>query len=139
VTAYNALRQALRARHGVATAFEVRKELEAYRASLPRPKPMGEGDLCVADTKGHVRMMTRADYGEMVYGRRKKARKKRNKDGDLVLAYVAQDSIEVEAVLTENFIAAELVTQHTKDTDWIDEIARKHQQEIDDNQYHGEW
>jgi hypothetical protein len=75
----------------------------------------------------------------MVYGRRKKARKKRNKDGDLVLAYVAQDSIEVEAVLTANFIAAELVRQHTKDTDWIDEIARKHQQEIDDNQYHGEW
>jgi hypothetical protein len=139
MTAYNALRQALRARHGVATTFEVRRELAAYLASLKAHKPMGDGDLCVFDTKGQGRMMTRADYGEMVYGRRKKARKKRNKDGDLVLAYVAQDSIEVEAVLTENFIAAELVRQHTKDTDWIDEIARKHQQEIADDGYHGEF
>jgi hypothetical protein len=139
MTPYHALRLALRSRQGIATTHELRIPLAAYLASLRSSKPLGEGDLCCVDTKGNVKMMTRAEYAEMVYGRRKKPRKKRNKDGDLVLEYVAQDSVEVEAVLTANFIVSELVTQHSKDTDWIDDVARQQEEEIAKDAYFGEF
>jgi hypothetical protein len=139
VTSYQSLRNAVSRQGGITTPHAIREALWAYLASLRQPqKPLGDGTLCVVDTKGRVRMMTRAEYTEMVHTR-KKPRKKRNQSGDLVLEYTAQDSVQVEAMLSKNHATAELDSEFAADFEWLDEYADRQRREEQDDGYHADF
>lgn len=133
MTPYMALRNAVTQRGRVTTAYEVRDALTAYLASLRQPiKSLGDGTLCVFDTKGRMRMMTRAEYTEMVHTRkRNKLGKRKNKHGDRELFYQGQIQ---EIVLVPDPTGKEM------HDDWaaeVDEFAARQRKEEEDNGYHG--
>lgn len=129
---YQALRNAVTQRGRVTTAYEVRDVLWSYLASLRQPRnPLGDGTLCVFDTRGRMRMMTRAEYTEMVHTRKRKPRRKKGEADPILFAYDSIEDKRIEARLHSPMLDAEFAA----DFEWLDEYAKRQ----DDDQYWGEW
>lgn len=147
MTAYSTLRQALRVRGNIVTPWEVRSELAAYFVSLRPSKRLGDGELCAVDTKGNVRMMTRAEYTTMVHERKGKKGRKiclicGEKDCHCKTTRQLQhhggdtfESIHREAKKQVEFDA-------NLNTSWatlVDEFAARQEADDDATSYKGEW
>ena len=133
---YYALKNAIHHKGSITTPYEVRRELAAYLdwIAAGSRRPLGNGTLCCVDTKGRVKMMSREEYHQLV-NVRKRPRKKRNKDGELVMEYTNIEDKEVQHVLTANHAARDLDAEFATDFAYIDELARKQC----DNDYNAEW
>jgi hypothetical protein len=127
LSAYHALRQAVRARGGIATAWEVQRELLAYLGQFKVKAPNG---IVWSD------IYTREEYHALVNRRKKrKPKRKRNEHGELVMQYESIGLGTVEAAVTG---APKLVVSeedYRSDLDWIDAFARREYE----NEYHGEF
>lgn len=136
MTAYQALRNAVSRQGGVTTPYAIRDVLTAYLASLRQPRtPLGEGTLCVFDTRGRMRMMTRAEYTEMVHARKRKPRRKRGESDPVLYAYDSIEDKRIEARLHSPGLDAEFAAYF----EWLDQLAAKHRKELDEDGYHGEF
>ena len=126
MTPYQKLRQAVRGLGGVATAFEVQRELEAYL-----------GQFRVEPPNGIVwsEIYTRQEYWEYVNRRRKRVKRKKG-DADPVL--YAYDSISEERVEARAH-SPTLDAEFAGDFEWLDQVAEKFKKEIDDNGYHADF
>ena len=126
MTPYQRLKQAVRGLGGVATAFEVQRELEAYL-----------GQFRVKPPNGIVwsEIYTRQEYWEYVNRRRKRVKRKKG-DADPVL--FVYDNIEGDRLEVKGHHKA-LDEEHVEDMAWIDEMAEKYRREIEENSYQGEW
>jgi hypothetical protein len=126
---YSALRQALRARGGAATSWEVRKELAEYLKGFKVVAKTPEGR--VIDWND---LYTREEWHAIVNRRKKKGtRKRRNKQGDLILEYDAHEDRRVEArVIADS-------GERADDMSFVDAFAKRQQEEWEADQYQGEW
>lgn len=122
---YYALKNAVNHRHGgVCTPYEVRRELAAYLDwQAPRERAWGR--------KFWAEIMTREEYHALANRRKKRTRRK--VAGETVVTYEAQQG-QVTAHSDEGLTAV-----HDEDLGYIDEVARRHQKEIDDNAYYGDY
>ena len=133
MTPYNALRAAVARRGGWCGPLDVKRELDAYFALSNKRRIQGEGPLLVIETTAKMSRMTRSDYSDMVH-KRKHPRRKRNKDGELVMQYEAHSGT-VEAAVTG--APKHVVTDERwqDDLDWIDRYAA----EVESCGYYGEF
>lgn len=123
MTPYQALRTAVQRHNGIATAFEVRRELTVYIASLRRPhKPL--------------EVYTRAEYHALV--NRRKKRKPKRKKGEADPVMFVYESIEDGRQEVRGH-HVKLDEEHVEDMDWIDAFAKRQQEECDADSYAGEW
>jgi hypothetical protein len=128
LSAYSNLRAICRSPRS--TGQQLGDALRDYFSSNIRPrKPLGDGDFLVIDTKGQCNMMTREDYGKLLYRKPKRVRK-RKKDGEQLVAF---DTIEAGRI--EVPVRQEMQILMDEDLAYIDKIVREDRE----NQYHGEF
>jgi hypothetical protein len=125
---YGALKTAVSRRGGVCTPWEVRDALAAYLkqfrvvAKTPEGKRIDWNDL-----------YTREEWFALT---NKKKRTRRKKGADPVMfVYDTVEDVRVEAKRHSPTLDGE----HAADLEWIDRLAARHREEIDENGYNAEW